>query len=689
MSDTVRKLNISITTNTESAEEGMRRLSGHADNTKSKFKSLDLGVTDLIRSFGALFAIQGAIGVASNSLKLATDAEMMNVQFKVLLGNGDKAKAVLSDLNKFADVTPFEPDQVIKAGRALLAVGTSTEKLMPSLKAIGDVAAGSGKDFNELVNIFAKNKSSNLIQGEDLNQLVEAGIPIMDEFAKRFGITGENAGSKIRDMASKGKIQFKDLEAAFENMSKEGGKYANMMDALSQTTGGKWSTFQGYIKAVEKQFGEFLLLAGKPIIDFFTDSEHGMARVQVTAILLGSAFTAILVPALYNAAIAGWAAMAPYLPFVGIALAMAAAFTVLYLVFEDLFVFLQGGNSVFGNFLKWLDLKPETINSIRNFINTMIDGIKKIASWIWDTLKPAMGWITAFIMGPLLIAFAYIAIMVYPIPLAIMAVVIAIIFMIKYWDEIKIAASIALNWVWDKLKAIGRFILDVAIMAGKGIIMYLFPLTAIYFFWDEIKTFFAWIWSMIEDIPLVKKITAIALQIWQIMKPFVDKLVSIFDGLVRPFILIYEKIKDIMGLGSDKFGFEKGSSESNLAEAFSNAGISDDKIMGKQVKQATLTPIRGTSPKPKAEGGPVEAGVPYMINEKGSEVVTFPANGTITPNSAIGGSSNNSTVVNMQITIQSAGENYDAFTLFEKFKEFMNSPNNQAQARAEMGLSPA
>lgn len=184
------------------------------------------------------------IGIASSlmwgSIGAGVKTENTLTSLTVLTKSAEKAKKIYMDVVKFTAETPLMSEQTTFAAKQMLAVGYAIDQVKPMMKAIGDVAAGSGKDFNSLISIMAKNKSSGIIQGEDLNQLVDAGIPIIDEFGKMFGKTG----MEIRKMASQGKIGYADLERAMLNMAGKGGVYENMMAKQSKTVDGLWSTIK-------------------------------------------------------------------------------------------------------------------------------------------------------------------------------------------------------------------------------------------------------------------------------------------------------------------------------------------------------------------------------------------------------------------------------------------------------------
>ena len=123
-----------------------------AKESSASWKNVMAGIASVgITAFAGMFV--------SSGVKMAAETENLGVQFKVLMGDAEAAKNTLKELKDFSSSTNFESDQINKAGRQLLAVGVNADELIPKIRMIGDVANGSGKDFNELATIFAKNKS--------------------------------------------------------------------------------------------------------------------------------------------------------------------------------------------------------------------------------------------------------------------------------------------------------------------------------------------------------------------------------------------------------------------------------------------------------------------------------------------------------------------------------------------------
>lgn len=208
------------------------------------------------------FALQLGIGagimlLGRQAFGTATSMEDLNIQFKTLLGSQEKAKAMMADVVAFAAKTPYELPELASATKSLVAFGVEHQKIMPTLNAVGDVAAGLKIPIGELAALYGKAKVQGTLMSEDINQMTGRGIPIIQQFAKQLGVSD----GKVKEMASKGKISFKNLEQAFIDMTSKGGQFAGMMDELSRSTSGKFSTAADNVKmALGRMMEPFLPL---------------------------------------------------------------------------------------------------------------------------------------------------------------------------------------------------------------------------------------------------------------------------------------------------------------------------------------------------------------------------------------------------------------------------------------------
>ena len=230
------------------------------------------------KSFALKIGIGAGIALlGKTAFDAATEMEDLGVQFKTLLGSQAEGAAMMEKVQKFAAATPYELPELANATKKLLAFGIANDQIMPTLQRVGDVAAGLKIPINDLADIYGKARVQGTLMSEDINQLTGRGVPVMKEFAKQLGVPE----SKVKELASKGKISFKNLEEAFKSLTSKGGKFAGMMDELSKTTTGKLSTAMDNLKQTAgNAFKQFLpIIKGaldfvgqmnlQPVVDFF------------------------------------------------------------------------------------------------------------------------------------------------------------------------------------------------------------------------------------------------------------------------------------------------------------------------------------------------------------------------------------------------------------------------------------
>lgn len=263
-----------LTSSIDDSVKGVRRLQNRfqklGKNGSDSVERVDNSVGRLIKSSNLLRNAIGMFGAyqlfraGKGVLTLGANMEQTRVAFSTFLGDATKANEVIAGLNEFSNVTPFENEEVIKSGRVLLAAQIPVSKLQESLKSVGDIAAGANIPLTELSAIYSKAMNKGRVQAEELNQLSERGVPILQEFAKMYGVTTQ----EVMEMGSRGELTSERLTTAFQNMTGAGGMYFNMMEKQSQTSLGKFSTLVGKIKDRLTVFGESVNSRLNGVLDF-------------------------------------------------------------------------------------------------------------------------------------------------------------------------------------------------------------------------------------------------------------------------------------------------------------------------------------------------------------------------------------------------------------------------------------
>jgi len=208
--------------------------------------------------FGA--AIGGAIAQAAKF-------EDIGVQFEVLTGNVEVANGALKELQDFSAGTPFQFASIANAGKQLLGFGFEVDELNTKLTEIGNVAAASGKSIDEISLIFGQVAAAGKLTGERLLQFQERAIPIGPAIAKTLGV----AETAVKDLVTKGVVDFATFEKAFASLSEEGGFAFEGLIKLSKTFNGALSTLGDVFALLGDKIGQFFLPTAKQVIIVLTN----------------------------------------------------------------------------------------------------------------------------------------------------------------------------------------------------------------------------------------------------------------------------------------------------------------------------------------------------------------------------------------------------------------------------------
>lgn len=235
-------------------------------------------IGDIRSSFVALagmsFAGIGAKELVTDIIRLGAEMQQTKTAFEVMLGSAEKGSAIIAELNRFADVTPFDNDEVIRSGRLLLNAGVSTDQLSKKLTNLGNIAAGSQIPLVDMVAIYAKAANKGKVQAEELNQLSERGVPVMQAMATTLGRTTQ----QILDMGAKGQLSFGLLDEALSSLAEDGGKYFGLMEKQSQNLAGRWSSVSAAVRNAGIAIGEEAIPALSAALNEFSAALDEMAK---------------------------------------------------------------------------------------------------------------------------------------------------------------------------------------------------------------------------------------------------------------------------------------------------------------------------------------------------------------------------------------------------------------------------
>ena len=163
------------------------------------------GIKNITSSISDM-AVQGGFNRALN-------IEQAEFKLKGLGHSAEETQAIMDNALASVKGTAYGLDEAATVAASAVAAGVKPGKdLERTLKLVGDAATISGRDMQSMGAIFNKVAAAGKLTGQELNQLTDAGIPVLQLLADNMGITAE----ETRDLISAGKIGFAEFQDAIE-----------------------------------------------------------------------------------------------------------------------------------------------------------------------------------------------------------------------------------------------------------------------------------------------------------------------------------------------------------------------------------------------------------------------------------------------------------------------------------------
>jgi len=248
-------------------EASMKKMESATTHASSKMEGSFKGLES---AMGALKGV--AIGLTAalsfgKIIEVSSQFEQLEIRLKSVMGSSEAAKESFNWIKQFADTTPLNIKETSDAFMMLKNFGL--DPMDGTFRKIADSAAKYGES-NETVKratlalgqAWAKGK----LQGEEIMQLVEAGIPVWGMLEKATGKTS----AELQNMSQKGELGRESIRKLIDAMGTDavGASVAKMksyVGAMSEVE----SAFQTAINDMRTQ-GNF---------DFVTESLQALAKV--------------------------------------------------------------------------------------------------------------------------------------------------------------------------------------------------------------------------------------------------------------------------------------------------------------------------------------------------------------------------------------------------------------------------
>ncbi|WP_154049850.1 tape measure protein [Enterococcus avium] len=154
--------------------------SGVDDPSKSARKSVE----DVASSIASIAIVAKAFDILRDSIGRAIDRidtiDTATKSLTVLTGSAQMAKTVMDDLAAAIEGTPIALNDVAMGAKKMVAAGMEGTKVKGVFQAIADAAYGVGngaESIDQITSAIAGMQSAGVVYADDINRLVDAGIP--------------------------------------------------------------------------------------------------------------------------------------------------------------------------------------------------------------------------------------------------------------------------------------------------------------------------------------------------------------------------------------------------------------------------------------------------------------------------------------------------------------------------------
>jgi tape measure domain-containing protein len=394
---------------------GLDRTESRARAVAGRINAMSVAVGTFIGSIASNLALRVADTIGSlpgDILDVGKQFEGYQIRLETLLGSQEKANEALEWIQNFAKTTPLEIADVTDAYANLVNYGL--DPTTGSLQAITDAMAGSGKGvetLNRLTLALGQAWVKQKLQGGEILQLTEAGIPVWDMLAQA---TGKNV-QELQKLSEKGKLGRKEIQLLIDAIGKKyagaSAKFARTMQGITSNLSDNWTQFlkriadAGFYDAVKDRLQGVLDKVNEWAADGTLDrwakriSNALVGALSVMETVFGRIGTHIgaiidLFGSLDTSTIYALAAAFAWL-LVSL-FPVTSTWVLLAAAIDDFLTYLEGGESKIGDFIKWIQELTGASEGLSKAIAGVVAGLGLLMAL---RVKATLGALGRFFLG--------------------------------------------------------------------------------------------------------------------------------------------------------------------------------------------------------------------------------------------------------------------------------------------------
>nr|MDD2230529.1 tape measure protein [Candidatus Cloacimonadota bacterium] len=194
--------------------------------------------------------------LVKSSIEFANNMDQAEIAFKYLLKDGDKANAMVRQLQDFSIASPLQTDDVMNATRQLMAMGFEAKEIIPTLSVMADTAAiftssagGMAEMISGITLAIGQMRSSGKVMTQEMRQLYNAGVPVFEIMREELNLTAE----EVRNIGKMNIDSELGVNALLRGLQK---RYAGAAEEFTKTIPGALEVIQKNFRLIFTELSE-------------------------------------------------------------------------------------------------------------------------------------------------------------------------------------------------------------------------------------------------------------------------------------------------------------------------------------------------------------------------------------------------------------------------------------------------
>ena len=217
------------------------------------------GVLNGLKQFmNSYISLLGGYRLLKNIKDITAEFELQRVSLRAITQDAQFADALFAKIKTTATESPYATKELVTYTKQLAAYRIENEQLYGTMNMLADVSAGLGVSMDRLILAYGQVKAASVLRGTELRQFTEAGIPLVDELAKKFSqLRGEVVSTgEVFDLISTRQVPFEMVADIFKEMTAEGGRFYEMQKKQSESLYGVFENLKDVIQNTFDEIGQ-------------------------------------------------------------------------------------------------------------------------------------------------------------------------------------------------------------------------------------------------------------------------------------------------------------------------------------------------------------------------------------------------------------------------------------------------